>query len=89
MGKIELTIQIDERTAREAEALGMSLADYIQERLRPRGLDLVASADRQRADPAGAAARGKKWAEENAEAIASHNRFVEEYGEFGAEWRTW
>ena len=31
----------------------------------------------------------RQWAEENAEAIASHKKFIEEFGVFGEDLRTW
>ena len=34
----------------------------------------------QKIDPAGAEARAKRWAEENAEAIKDHNRRIRERG---------
>ena len=41
----------------------------------------------QKVDPAGAEERARRWAEENADVIAELDRFVEEHGAFGAEWR--
>lgn len=43
----------------------------------------------QRVDPAGAEARAKRWAEENAEAIRLHNERIKKYGVFGEDFRTW
>ncbi|HJV40861.1 type II toxin-antitoxin system CcdA family antitoxin [Caulobacter sp.] len=40
-------------------------------------------------DPAGGEARARRWAEENAEAIAEHNRFIEEHGLLSDHLRTW
>ena len=39
--------------------------------------------------PAAAEERARRWAEENAEAIAAYNRRIKERGEFGRDWRTW
>jgi post-segregation antitoxin (ccd killing protein) len=33
--------------------------------------------------------RSRRWARESAASIEAHNRFVEENGPFGAEWRSW
>ena len=89
MGKIELTIQVDESLEEQAQALGMSLAEYVEERLRAPRLDIVGAMARQKADPVGAAARAKAWAEENAEAIKDYNRRIAERGLFGDEYRRW
>lgn len=76
----EFAIEIDPELLAQAERLGISVAGMSERDLR---LHL------QKVDPAGAEERARRWAEENAEAIAEHNRFVEEHGPFGAEWRTW
>jgi antitoxin CcdA len=71
---------IDPELLAQAQRLGISIAGMSETQLR---LHL------QKIDPAGAEERAKRWAEENAEAIAEHNGFVEEHGAFGAEWRNW
>jgi antitoxin CcdA len=71
---------IDPELLAQAEKLGISVAGMSETQLR---LHL------QKVDPAGGEERARRWAEENAEAIAEHNRFIEEHGPFGAEWRTW
>lgn len=76
----EFAIDIDPELLAQAKRLGISVAGMSERDLR---LHL------QKVDPAGAEERARRWAEENAEAIAEHNRFVEEHGPFGAEWRTW
>ncbi len=76
----EFAIDIDPELLAQAERLGISVAGMSERDLR---LHL------QKVDPAGAEERACRWAEENAEAIAEHNRFVEQHGPFGAEWRTW
>ncbi len=43
----------------------------------------------QKVDPAGAEARARRWAEENAEAIKLHNERVDRYGVFGEDLRSW
>jgi antitoxin CcdA len=80
MGKVELNIGIDPELVAQAERLGISVAGMDERALR---LHL------QKVDPAGAEARAKRWAEENAEAIRIHNQFAEEHGCFGEEWRDW
>lgn len=76
----EFAIDIDPELLAQAERLGISVTGMSERDLR---LHL------QKVDPAGGEERARRWAEENAEAIAEHNRFVEEHGPFGAEWRTW
>ena len=80
MGKVELKIGIDAELVAQAERLGISIGGMDERALR---LHL------QKVDPAGAEARAKRWAEENAEAIRIHNAFVAEHGCFGEEWRDW
>jgi antitoxin CcdA len=77
MGKTELRLEVDSHLLEQARAAEIRLTLTLERALR--------------AEPGEAAAesRAKHWAEENAEAIASHNRFVEEFGAFGAEWRRW
>lgn len=80
MGKVELNIGIDPELVAQAERLGIPIAGMDERTLR---LHL------QKVDPAGAEARARRWAEENAEAIAEHNRFVEKYGLLSDHYRTW
>jgi antitoxin CcdA len=80
MGKVELDIGIDPELLAQAKRLGISVAGMSETQLR---LHL------QKIDPAGAEERARRWAEENAEVIAELDRFVEEHGAFGAEWRRW
>lgn len=80
MGKVELDIGIDPELLAQAKRLGISVAGMSETQLR---LHL------QKVDPAGAEARARRWAEENAEVIAELDRFVEKHGAFGAEWRRW
>lgn len=80
MGKVELNIGIEPELLEQAARLGVSVAGMDERTLR---LHL------QKIDPAGAEARAKRWAEENAEAIRIHNDFVDKNGAFGAEWRSW
>ena len=80
MGKVELDIGIDPELLAQAKRLGISVAGMSETQLR---LHL------QKADPAGAEDRARRWAEENAAVIGELDRFVEEHGAFGAEWRRW
>ena len=89
MGKIELTIQVDESLAEEARARGQSLEDYVADRLKPRPFDMMAGLVRKQADPEGAAERAKQWAEENAEAIKAYNERIARRGVFGEDLRRW
>jgi antitoxin CcdA len=80
MGKVERNIGIDPELPEQAQRLGISIAGMDERALR---LHL------QKVDPAGAEARARRWAEENAEAIEQHNRSVEEYGLLSDDFRTW
>lgn len=77
MGKTELKLDIDADLLDQARAANIQIAVVTERALRE---ELGAAAAEERA---------KRWAMENAEAISSHNRFVEENGAFGAEWRSW
>lgn len=80
MGKVELDIGIDSELLAQAKRLGIGVAGMSETQLR---LHL------QKVDPAGAEDRARRWAEENAGLIGELDRFVEEHGAFGAEWRRW
>lgn len=71
MGKVERHIGIDPELLDQAARLGLSVAGMDERTLR---LHL------QKVDPAGAEARARRWAEENAEAIKDHNRRIGERG---------
>lgn len=77
MGKTELRLEIDSHLLEQARAAEIQLTLTLERALRAELGDAAASS------------RAERWAEENTEAIASHNRFVEEFGAFGAEWRRW
>lgn len=77
MGKAELKLTIDESLLADVQASGTELSVLVERTLRAR------------LSPDVAEARARQWAEENAEAIASFNQFVEENGAFGEEWRRW
>jgi antitoxin CcdA len=93
MGKAELKLGIDQNLLERAEAAGVELEQALEDGVRlaltKTEYSLVESARRKALDPEGAQARADQWAEENAEAIASFNQFVEENGAFGEEWRRW
>jgi antitoxin CcdA len=80
MDKVEHNPGIEPELVEQATQLGISITGMSEVQLR---LHL------QKVDPAGAEARAKRWAEENAEAIRIHNDFVAKHGVFGAEWRRW
>lgn len=71
---------IDPELLAQAQRLGISITGMSETQLR---LHL------QKVDPAGAEERARRWAEENAKAIAEHNRFVEEHGLLSDYLRTW
>lgn len=80
MGKVELNIGIDPELIEQAQRRGLSIAGMDERALR---LHL------QKVDPAGAEARAKRWAEENAEAIKAYNDRIARDGCFGEEFSTW
>lgn len=80
MGKVELNIGIEPELVEQAERLGLDISDMDERSLR---LHL------QKVDPAGAEARAKRWAEENAEAIRIHNEFVAKHGLLSDHFRPW
>jgi post-segregation antitoxin (ccd killing protein) len=94
MGKTELKLEIDADLLARAEAAGIPLARVLEAELRhalemASKYSLVEAARRIAADPEGAAARAKQWAEENAEAIESYRRRIDEFGVFGEDLRRW
>jgi len=80
MGKVDLDIGIDPELLTQAKRLGISIGGMSETQLR---LHL------QKVDPAGAEERARRWAEENADAIKEHNRFIEEHGLLSDHLRTW
>jgi antitoxin CcdA len=80
MGKPELNIGIDPELLAQAERLGVAVTGMSETALR---LHL------QKVDPAGAEARARRWAEENAEALRAYNSRIERNGPFGDDVRTW
>jgi antitoxin CcdA len=91
MGKIERTLELDERLLQEVEAAGLTLEQAIKRGVEAteRPIGIAANHERQKQDPAGAEARARKWAEENAEAIKAYNARVERRGMFGTDLRRW
>jgi antitoxin CcdA len=77
MGKVELKLEFDADLLEQARAAQLELS-LMLERVVKQALGGDAAEERAR-----------RWAIENAEAINSHNRFVNEHGEFGANWRAW
>jgi antitoxin CcdA len=66
-------VSLDAELLAEARALGINLSRTLEERL----AELVK------------AERTRRWQEENRAAIESMNRFTEENGVFGEEYRPW
>jgi antitoxin CcdA len=94
VGKTELKLEIDADLLARAEAAGIPLARVLEAELRhalemASKFGLVESARREAADPEGAEARAKQWAEENAEAIETYRRRIDEFGVFGEDFRRW
>ncbi len=71
---------IDPELLENAARIGLSVEGLSERDLRLR---------LQRLDPAGAAARARRWAEENAEALRMRGERIEREGCFGEEWRRW
>ena len=97
MGKVEITVMVDEALLAIATAKDVMIGPALEEGLRAalsrpdphRPVGIVASAEYQRLHPQEAGARARQWAEENAEAIAQHRKFIEEHGVFGDDLRRW
>jgi antitoxin CcdA len=80
MGKPELNLHVDANLLAQAQHLGVAAENIAEQAIR---------AAVAKADPAAADERARKWAEENAEAIADYNRRIRERGTIGAEFRKW
>ena len=78
MGKVELRIEIDADLLARAKATGRSVESMVEEGFR-----------NAISHPTGADERARRWAEENADAIADYNRRIAERGLFGDEFRKW
>ncbi|HLY78218.1 MAG TPA: type II toxin-antitoxin system CcdA family antitoxin [Caulobacteraceae bacterium] len=83
MGKVDLKVEADAELVALANARGVSLDAAFED-----GLRRALSTDEAR-DPELAKARARAWANENAQAIAVHNRRITERGIFGADLRRW
>ena len=73
-------IEIEPELLEQAARLGIDVSGVDERSLR---LYL------QKVDPAGAEARARRWAEENAEALEAYRERIARDGVFGAEWRSW
>ena len=73
-------IEIEPELLEQAARLGIDVSGVDERSLR---LYL------QKVDPAGAEARARRWAEENAEALEAYRERFARDGVFGAEWRSW
>jgi len=80
MDKPEPPVGIDPELLAQAARLGLDVGGFSENALR---LHL------QKVDPAGAEARARRWAEENAEAIKDHNARIRRRGCFGDQFRRW
>lgn len=81
MDKLEPSIpEIDPELLENAARVGLSVAGLSERDLRLR---------LQKIDPAGAEARARRWAEENAEAIKAYNERIRRRGCFGDDLRRW
>ncbi|MDI1282104.1 type II toxin-antitoxin system CcdA family antitoxin [Brevundimonas sp.] len=81
MAKPELKkIEIEPALLEQAARLGIDVTGVDERSLR---LYL------QKVDPAGAEARARRWAEENAEALEAYRARIERDGVFGEDFRTW
>lgn len=93
MGKIERTVELDERLLERVEAAGLTLEQAIkvgvEAAAQDRPIGIVANHERQKRDPAGAEERARRWAEENADAIKAYNERIERRGVFGTDLRRW
>jgi Arc/MetJ family transcription regulator len=74
MGKVELRVQVDAELLAEAEGLGLPLDTFVEAQLR-------------RAVEPGRLNR--LAVSQAADPDGGDNRFVEEFGEFGKDWRGW
>ena len=71
--KRAVNLSIDTEILRAAKEQGLNLSQILEDELRKRTKE----------------AREEKWRAENREAIEAHNRFIQEHGIFGEEFRNW
>jgi antitoxin CcdA len=83
MGKIELSLNVDAALAADAEANGVPLEAALEEGIR------ILIARREQGTEPDDAAKARRWAEENADAIKAHRERIEKFGVFGEDLRTW
>lgn len=81
MGKVELHIEVDAALAARAEAHGVMLDAALEEGIK--------AALARQPPTQGMEEAARQWSDENAEAIASHRKFIEAFGAFGDDLRTW
>lgn len=82
MGKVELKIEIDSELLARAREAGISVEALTEAGLR-RALSGL-----ERFRGLSDAAKARKWAEENAEAIEAQRQRITDYGVFGEDLRT-
>lgn len=95
MAQAELKLDIDAELLEQARSAGLALTPVVEAALR----QALANDDQPRRPlfeakrpvipVAEAEARARRWAEENAEAIADYNRRIAERGVFGEDLRRW
>lgn len=86
MGKAELKSKIDADLMARAQAVGLSATNVTEQSLRQAVEELEYFATYKGLSEA---EKKRKWAADNAEAIAAHKRQIEQYGVFGEDLRTW
>jgi post-segregation antitoxin (ccd killing protein) len=97
MGKVDLHLQVDAALLADAEKKGVRLDQALEEGIRAallrprpdRAMTIVEAAEQLKRSPIDMEAAARQWAEENAAAIESHKKFIEEFGVFGDDLRTW
>jgi post-segregation antitoxin (ccd killing protein) len=97
MGKVDLQVEVDAELLARAAEKGVMLGPALEEGIRAalarpepgRPIGLAAAAEYRKKRPIDEAAAARAWAEENAAAIESHKQFIEDFGVFGEDLRTW
>ena len=97
MSKVELHLEVDAELLAHANERGVRLEQALEEGIRAalnkpaqgRPMTIVEAAEHLKRHPHDMEVAARQWAEENAEAIEAHRRFIEEYGVFGDDLRTW
>ena len=83
MGKIERKVAVDAELLADAEAQGVGIDEALAEGLK------AALARKAAASTVSAEEKARRWAEENAEAIRTHNERIAARGIFGEDMRRW